>query len=52
MTVNRLVNERERGQIPLSIATSLAFESLLNIHEEIKHEKPIYLENKCIYINV
>lgn len=37
------VNERERGQLPLSIGTSLAFESMLNTSEIIKHDKPLYV---------
>lgn len=46
------VNERERGKIPLSIGTSLAFESILNIHDEVKHPKPLYEDNQVIWINV
>ena len=46
------VNERERGQLPLSIGTSLAFESMLNTSEIIKHDKPLYVGNGKVWINI
>lgn len=45
-------NEREKGKVPISIGTSLAFESLLNIHDDLKHKIPPYLETEVIWINV
>lgn len=45
-------NEREKGKVPISIGTSLAFESLLNIHDELKHKISPYLETEVIWINV
>ena len=45
-------NERERGKIPLSIGTSLAFESLLNIHDDLKHKVEPYRNVEVIWINV
>lgn len=48
-----IVNERERGKLPLSIGTSLAFESLLGIHDEVKHNKPLLdLGYQVIWINI
>ena len=46
------VIERERGKIPLSIGTSLAFESLIGIHDEVTHQPPLFEDNKVIYVNV
>ncbi len=46
------VNERERGNLPLSIGTSLAFESLLNRHSEVKHLKNPYETYRVIWVNL
>lgn len=47
------VNERQRGKLPLSIGTSLAFESLLNINDNITHPRPLYEEDyKVVWVNL
>lgn len=44
--------ERTKGQYPLSIATSLAIESLMNVHPEIKHDVEPYGQMSRIWINM
>lgn len=46
------VLNREKGQFPMSIATSLAFESLLNIHPDTKHDRPQLHRFDTIWINI
>lgn len=44
--------ERTLGQYPVSIATSLALESLMNIHPDFRHPRvPVY-QYKVLWINV
>lgn len=51
-TSSRLIAERTIGQFPLSIATSLAFESLVNIHPELKHKHVPITEYPRIWVNL
>lgn len=44
--------ERAKGQYPVSIATSLALESLMNIHPDIQHETPPYGQMNRFWINL
>lgn len=46
------VNERERGKLPLSIGTSLAFESLLNINDNIEHPHPPFQDYQVVWVNI
>lgn len=50
--MSNYVNERERGKFPLSIGTSLAFESFANQHEEITHPRPPYEDYDVIWVNL
>lgn len=43
---------REKGQYPVSIATSLALESLLNIHPDTKHSSPPIHRFSELWINI
>ena len=45
------VLNREKGQFPISIATSLALESLLNIHPETSHSSPPIFTFDSIWVN-
>lgn len=47
-----LLLNREKGQFPLSIATSLTFESLLNIHPDTKHNRPPIEKLDVLWINL
>lgn len=44
--------ERERGKTNTSIGTSLALESALNIHDDIRHQKMPLLEFEELWINI
>lgn len=44
--------EREKGQYPLSIGTSLAVESYLNVSELVKHRVNPYTKHPVMYANV
>lgn len=43
---------RTKGKFPLSIPTSLAFESLMNIHDELKHRTIPIFQYKVLWVNV
>lgn len=47
----QLTESMERGQLTMNIATSLAIESLLNIHPERSWPKAPYLEYDQIWVN-
>ena len=47
-----ILNKRERGKVLLSIGTSLAFESLLGINDNVKLDPNIAKNTKCLWINV
>ena len=44
--------ERTKGQYPISVATSLALESLMGIHPEIQHEVPPHGQMNRFWINL
>jgi hypothetical protein len=44
--------ERTKGQYPISIATSLALESLMNIHPELTHEVAPFGQMNRFWLNV
>lgn len=46
------LNQRERGKLPLSIGTSLAFETLIGINDNIRYKNPPLQDNDVIWINV
>lgn len=46
------IAEREVGQYPLSIATSLAMESAANIHEEVSWPRPPLMEVQELWVNL
>lgn len=48
----RAVSEREVGGIPVSIGTSLAIESLCNVHPDVKHPHPPVTDASHIWINL
>lgn len=48
----KLISEREVGQIEVSIGTSLALESAFNIHPDIKHKSPPIKNYDLLYINL
>nr|DAF07891.1 MAG TPA: hypothetical protein [Caudoviricetes sp.] len=43
---------RTKGKFPLSIPTSLAFESLMNIHDDLKHRTIPIFQYKVLWVNV
>lgn len=46
------IYSRTLGKYPLSIATSLALESLTNTHDEIKHKVPPLQDIDVLYVNL
>ena len=59
MNVFRFTEKMERGQYPVNIATSLALESLMDIHPEVRHAVPpfqnydeYWLNTRTLYRNV
>lgn len=46
------IHNRSLGKYPLSIATSLAIESLTNTHDEIKHKLPPLQDTDVLYVNL
>ena len=50
--MNRLVTERELGQLPLSIGTSLGIESAFGVHPEIQVDSAPILEYQELWINI
>lgn len=47
----KTLDAREKGAFPISIATSLAFESLLGIYPEREHQSIVIGQADAIYIN-
>lgn len=52
MNVFTYTEKMERGQYPINIPTSLALESLMNIHPEIKHPSPPYQNYDEYWLNL
>lgn len=50
--IERIVSDREVGQLPVSISTSLAFESAFGIHTELVHPKAPILDTDRILVNI
>lgn len=50
--MHHILINRAQGKFPLSMATSLAYESLLNIHDEVRHPKPPIFNYRCMWVNV
>lgn len=50
--MNSVIAERTKGQFPISIATSLAYESLMNIHEFTKHNRIPVFDYRVMWVNV
>ncbi|MGG4591758.1 hypothetical protein ACLPJK_26225 [Pseudomonas aeruginosa] len=48
----RTLDERAKGQFPLSIATSLSFESLLGIYPERENQRVTFTNAQAIYVNL
>ena len=46
------LNEREMGQYPLSVATSLALESATGIHPEVQHKEIPIKQIRLFWVNV
>ena len=46
------INDRPKGQFPLSIGTSLAIESLLGVHSEIHHPSNPLSHFDVLYVNL
>lgn len=53
MTPNEhALSDRALGQFPLSVGTSLALESALNIHPETKHPRPFLSDHNEFWVNL
>ena len=50
--LDRKVADRAVGQIPISISTSLGVESLVNISEEVKHDRAPVLDTRVVMVNI
>lgn len=51
MNLFTITDAMERGQFPVNIPTSLALESLLNVHPELKHKSPPHLNYDEYWLN-
>ena len=52
MDIMSILDQMERGQYSLSIGTSLAFESLANIHPELKHKSVPHKDYTDLWVNL